>query len=188
MLRYVQIAGIAVALSVFVGANGLGCKKQVNVGGLPAVNATVPASFVQHKAGGATLKAPPTWTASPSPGEAKLILMAPDGRTSVNLIISPAGKTDISEVPTRSAEELKKAASSSDASFTLGKAELVNINSEAASRVTYSMTFSGVPLRGTQYLFLKKGQAYILTYTAPTESYDQFQSTAEQIAVSLSVP
>ena len=64
---------------------------------------------------------------------------------------------------------------------TIIESKLITRNSIEGQSVIYEGTFKDYHLKFRQYYFLKNDKAYILTYTAKSDTYDSYIETAEAI-------
>lgn len=176
--------GLAAAAA---GAGGCDPAGADGAGVVPEVAADVPADFVLHTArgGGAQLKAPPAWMATPTTGTVVLNLRTGVPGSSVNVVVVPAtpGETldgTMAKLPDQLAHEF--------ADFRLEKSEFVIVNDLPAGRLVYQASRAGFRGKLMQLVLKRNGRNYVLTYTASPDRFDEEYPTVQQVVASFRVP
>ena len=153
-----------------------------------ALNATVPADFVAHTSSrGVSLKALPTWKEKPVSGAGPaLMVMAPDGKTSVNVVV--VDSVPPTRDPDAIAQQVKKEVGVQLSGFTLKTAEGILVAGEVSPRIVYEGSMMGSTLRLQQTMVIKNGKTFIVTFTALPADYDKYAATVDQILASMTFP
>ena len=155
----------------------------------PELDAKVPADFVEHRDAdsGASVRAPKDWQAAkPASANTKLNLVADAQRRTVSLVVVPAmrGATLPALI-----EKTPEALGGQFEGFKLHRADVVKLNGQPAARLVYeSVLGKDIKMRSCQFMVLRNGNQYVLTYTARDAEFDALLPTAEQVAASLRVP
>lgn len=180
-LRYAFLSAAAAAL-FSIGTHTAKADTRIAVDSLPRLEATAPASFVEHSARGVTLKAPASWKAQES-GKAALHLFAPDGVTNVNLMVGdnvPAlGDLD------KALDDLAAGLTAQVPGLQCEQKGIIQVNGLPVLRLTLVKLVGEVPLRMTQYYVYHDGRLCVVTYASRADTHEKYLAEVEQMVVSL---
>lgn len=141
---------------------------------------------------GISIDYPENWSVKENPGENVIVAFGSPKEGSndkfvdnVNLTI-----TDISSKPNLTLEQLTDMwlkQTGSAPSFEMVSSKSISIGAEAAKQLIFSYNDKGMAIKGFVAITMKNNNAYIVTYSAETGSYDNFADTANAITSSLKI-
>jgi len=161
----------------------------------PALDATVPADFVEHQAGdsGVTLRIPKDWIViDPPPPTMKFMAFVNKtafvnkdiDRVTVNITPYPPGGRIESVYPV-----VTRLHANDPKMYDSMQTDFVKLNGEPVIRLVYqNITNPNDLKRAIQFIFLKHDELYVLSFTAHEENYAALLPTFEQVAVSMQLP
>ena len=172
------------ATAVLLAATG--CDPLDGDSGLSHLDAKVPATFVAHKSrdGAGTLKAPPAWTETPTTGVIVLNLRTERPRSSVNLVVVPSSQ---GETLDRTMAQLPEQLGHELADFKLVERDYLIVNDRPVGRIIYEGSRNGFHGKLAQFVIVKGGRDYVLSYTATPDTYEDEYPSVEQVLASLEI-
>lgn len=179
-----KLIAMALVLPVFLSA----CKKQSKYPTVALPTPAVPADFVARTTsdGGLTLKAPASWQNAPANLSPSIVLnlLGTVPGSSVNVVkINVPGTPDME----KAIDESSGAATSQFQNTNFVRRELTTLDGQPAARIEYTGKMLGIELHWLQVMAVKNGTGYIITYTAPADSFAQVMPAVDQILASVTL-
>jgi hypothetical protein len=151
---------------------------------LSPIAAQVPQDYVAHQdADGAfTIRTPPSWTAAPHRKPVAILLKSERPEQSVNVVVvaSPAAgglKGAMASLPGTIAKQFP--------GFKLMKSDYVLFCGRPSGRLQYEVRgVNGKTVRIMQIFLMRGGKAYVVTFTAPADEYEDGYKRAEPVIAS----
>lgn len=154
----------------------------------PELAATVPADFVRRTTDDPAFyfRTPRSWQMQPVNGPMKVKLRMSPAGGSVNLVTVPQ---DAGQTITGTLAKLPAYLEKEHPDLKVVQSDVVKLAGRPAGRFSYELTNpSGERVRLCQYVLLKDGQEYVLTYGAPVGLYDTLLPSVQAAAVSMHLP
>jgi hypothetical protein len=181
--RQLCLRGVLAAAVLLIAT---GCEPLDGDSGLSHLDAKVPATFVAHKSrdGAGSLKAPPAWQETPTSGVIVLNLKTERPRSSVNLVVVPSSA---GETLDRTMAQLPEQLGHEFADFKLVQRDYLIVNDRPVGRIVYEGSRNGFHGKLAQFVIVKGGRDYVLSYTATPDTYEDEYPTVEQVLASLEI-
>ena len=150
-----------------------------------SMKAEIPDDFVTHKDAGGnfTIKTPPSWTEKPRRrGPVLMLLQSDTPGATVNVVVlpSPPGerlKAAMASMPEQLAKQFN--------GFKLIKSDYVLFCGRPSGRLVYDVApTNGKPIQIMQIFLVRGGKDYVLTFTAPADTYNDAYKAAQPVIAS----